>query len=342
MRVDSDGKDVSAIGDPVEEHESRVASASAAAGESAATTRKRQYEASKTYFNTRHFELESKRNDLLTQAARLRASVSDLNSSIGLGAVALAKASDLETKANIALGELDQLEERWGEVQMKYHDLEPYQLAGKGTAEPPRNKLAEFNAAVEALKASPITSIAFAIYAATGNRTFEQQKTFIAIGSGLEGAATAAAFGAGGYFKRPAPPLGGSGTAAPSGGAAAEDAARIFLREPTGVTQHYPFQMTTIGPNGELPTVEPLSFNQMCSPLLREEAFKGAGSSFDRLAPEVVDELNSQKGVGTFKYMAPEQLQRLFDPTFKPPGLQWPPATPFEKTVSPYRKTSSP
>jgi hypothetical protein len=339
MRVDSDGKDVSAIGDPVEEHESRVASASAAAGESAATMRKRQYEASKTYFNTRHFELESKRSDLLTQAARLRASVSDLNSSIGLGAVALAKASDLETKANIALGELDQLEERWGEVQMKYHDLEPYQLAGKGAAEPPRDKLAEFNAAVEALKASPITSIAFAIYAATGNRTFEQQKTFIAIGSGLEGAATAAAFGAGGYFKRPASPLGGSGTAAPSGGAAAEDAARIFLREPTGVTQHYPFQMTTIGPSGELPTVEPLSFNQM-SPLLREDAYKQVGIVL--LTPEALDELNSEKGVGTLHYMAPEELQRLSDPTYKPPGSQWPPASPFGQTVSPYARTSPP
>jgi RHS repeat-associated protein len=170
----------------------------------ARAARKREYDALQADFNKKHSAIEKRRSEFLAEAAKLRASVQDLHSRMGFGSVAISRADAADSKAQTALGEQQELEERWAEVQMRYHDLEPQQLVGRGSAEPPRNKLAEYNVAVERLKASPLTSIAFAFYAASG-ATFEQQQKFIEVGSALEGPLTTAALVAGARLKRSKP-----------------------------------------------------------------------------------------------------------------------------------------
>jgi RHS repeat-associated protein len=169
----------------------------------ARAARQREYKALRADYTKKKSAIEKQRSELLAEAAKLRATVPDLHSALGFGSAALSRADAAERAAEQALGEQHQLEERWSEVEMRYHDLEPQHLAGKGLAEP-RDKLAEYNAAVAALKASPITSIAFAFYAATG-ATFEQQQKFIAVGSALEAPATVVALGAGAYLNRSKP-----------------------------------------------------------------------------------------------------------------------------------------
>ncbi len=115
----------------------------------ARAARQREYNALQADFTKKHSAIEKRRSELLAEAAKFRATVPDLHSALGFGSAALSRADAAEKAAGEALGEQHQLEERWFEVQMRYHDLEPQQLAGRAPAEPPRDKLAEYNAAVE-------------------------------------------------------------------------------------------------------------------------------------------------------------------------------------------------
>jgi RHS repeat-associated protein len=129
--------------------------------------------------------------------------------------------------------------------------------------------------------------------------------------------------------------LASRGMLSPPMAPAEEVAAKIFLREPLGVEQHVPFQMTALNPQTG-PTFSKLYFNDM-APMWQEHAFGQLG--FPAETPELKSILNTDN-VGTLRYMSPEQVNALSYPlrTVDPPG----PVDPLGKTFSPYSNTQKP